>query len=95
MRVRIWQSDAEVVLFQMAYFPDSTPLLSVQLTAASRTQISAIDSVAFVTPLGQVLHTFPRKNKGFVNEFLISTEEFRIPKEEFSIRLEGKDTGIF
>lgn len=68
--------------------------MAVQLTAASRTQISAIDSISFVTPLGVVLHTYPRKNTGFVNEFLVNTEEFRIPKEKFSVRLEGKDTGI-
>ncbi len=65
----------------------------MQLTAASRTQISAIDSISFVTPLGVVLHTYPRKNTAFVNEFLVNTEEFRIPKEKFSVRLEGRDTG--
>ena len=63
------------------------------MTAASRSKISSIDAVTFITPSGLILHTYARDDANFTDSFLLNLEEFRVPNVEFLIRLEGKDTG--
>lgn len=61
-----------------------------KLTAAKRSMINTIESIAMVSPNGTVIHKFPIR-KPVEDEFVVSTEEFRIPSEEFYLRLEGLD----
>ena len=74
-------------------FSGSTPYISVQMTAAERSKIGTVDKISMVTPQGQVLHQYaPVFLHGtFEEEFIINTEEFRIPSESFYLRLDGKD----
>jgi len=63
------------------------------MTAASRAKISSIDSVSFITPTGEILHTYLKEDPSYSEMFLINLEENRIPNAKFFVRLEGKDTG--
>ena len=63
------------------------------MTAVERSKIGTVDKISMVTPQGQVLHQYaPVFLHGtFEEEFIINTEEFRIPSESFYLRLDGKD----
>ncbi len=51
--------------------PDSNPFIVVEMTAASRTKISTIDSVSFVNADGTVIHTYAREDPSFAETFLV------------------------
>ena len=74
-------------------FPDSNPNIDVYMTASSRLMISAIESLSFITAAGEVINTYARDDTAYMEHFLVSLGESRIPNVKFFVRLEGKDTG--
>ena len=63
------------------------------MTASSRLMISAIESLSFITAAGEVINTYARDDTAYMEHFLVSLGESRIPNVKFFVRLEGKDTG--
>ncbi len=73
----------------------STPYLGIDMTAVNLQRLSSIDAVKLITPQGTVIHSYPISlPDGLVENFIIDTEEFRLPSESFFIELEGKDSGM-
>ena len=65
----------------------------VRLTAAKKSNLNTIENIVLITPQGEILHRYPI-NLPVEDEYIIPTEEFRIPKEPFYIGLEGIDTSM-
>ena len=64
-----------------------------RLTAAKKSNLNTIENIVLITPQGEILHRYPI-NLPVEDEYIIPTDEFRIPKEPFYIGLEGIDTSI-
>lgn len=62
------------------------------MTAVEKPKIKSVDFLSFITPAGEVLHKYvPKFRQGFEEEFIVSTEDYRMPNQSFYIRLEGTD----
>ena len=64
-----------------------------RLTAAKKSNLNMVENFFFITPFGEILHRYP-VNLSIEDEYILSTEDYRIPKEPFYIGLEGIDTSI-
>ena len=73
------------------YILGSTPYIGIKLTAAKRSSLDVIKSIGLITPGGEILHKYPI-NLPVEYDYIISTEEFRMPSEPFYLQLEGIDT---
>jgi hypothetical protein len=77
------------------FLSGSTPYIGIEMTAVDRPKIGAVDNVTLITPQGNILYKYsPNFASGFEENFVLSTEDFRLPNESFYIRLEGLDSGM-
>ena len=66
------------------------------MTAVNLERISKFDAISLITQSGDVLHSYPiDMANGLSENFIISTEEFRLPTDSFYIELSGTDSGNF